>query len=222
MMDKDNILKNLFEIIQECERFSFLIRDEEFQIQSITKLEQIKKEVSKEKNIAITNQGERTANIMLSAENVIEALVSELKMWIALKKREYDKAWDLLIEAQSYLRNSYQASTESGFNFDGYSNKLLFIEMTIFPKPMFMSPAMIIESTLCSICNKNYDECDHIVGKAYMGRLCYQIVNKIKEMKGLAIVEQPANKHARITNFTENGITRDIFTWKEIKEKDSN
>lgn len=222
MMNKDNILKNLFEIIQECERFCFLTRHEEFQIQSITKLEQIKKEVFKEKCISISNKDERMANIMLSAENAIEALLSELKMWIALKKREYDKAWDLLIEVQSYLRNSYQSSTESGFNFDGYSNKLLFIEMTIFPKSMFMSPAMIIDSTRCSICNKNYDECNHIVGKAYMGKLCYQIVNKIKEMKELAIVEQPANKHARITKFTENGVTRDIFTWKEIEEKDKN
>jgi len=217
-MSNNDLIKNVFSILKESERFCFLTRDEKFQKQSIENLNLVKTKISEEKENAISTKDEKNANILLSAEFVVKALISELNMWIELKNRDYAKAWDLLVEAQSKLRHSSQASADAGFNFDGYSYKLSLIEKVIFPKPMFMSPGMVIESTKCSICGKNYDECDHLIGKAYMGKLCYQIVDKIKEIREISIVEEPANKHARITNFTENGITRDIFTWKEIRE----
>lgn len=219
MMSNNDLIKDVFSILKESERFCFLTRGEEFQTRSIEKLKSVKSKVSKEKGNAISKKDEKNANLLLSAEFVVDALISELNMWIELKNRDYAQAWDLLVEAQGSLRSSSQASAEAGFNFDGYSYKLFLIEKVIFPKPMFTSPGMVIESTKCSICGKTYDECDHLVGKTYMGKLCYQIVDKIKEIREISIVEEPANKHARITNFTENGITRDIFTWKEIKEE---
>lgn len=219
-MSNNDLIIDVFSILKESERFCFLTRDEEFQKQSIENLKSIKSKISEEKEKAISEKDEKNANIFLSAEFIVEALISELGMWVELKNRDYSKAWDSLVESQSNLRHSSQASADAGFNFDGYSYKLSLIEKVIFPKPMFMSPGMIIESTKCSICGKNYDECDHLIGKAYMGKLCYQIVDKIKEIKEISIVEEPANKHARITNFTENGITRDLFTWKEIKEEE--
>jgi len=218
MMSNSDLIKDVFSVLRESEKFCFLTRDEEYQNQSIKNLDLVKDRILEAKEKAISEKNEKYANILLSAELVVDALISELNMWIELKKGDYAKAWDLLIEAQTNIRSGSQASADAGFNFDGYSYKLSLIEKLIFPKPMFMSPGMIIESTKCSICGKNYDECNHIVGKAYMGKLCYQIVDKIKEIREISIVEEPANKHARITNFTENGITRDIFTWKEIKE----
>jgi len=217
-MSNDDLLKDLFSTLQDCERFCFLTKAEEFQLQSIKKLEFLKGRVLENKEKAISEKNEKMANVLLSAEYAIEALISELKMWIELKNEGYDKAWDLLVTAQDCIRNSFQANADTEFNFDGHSIKLFFIEKIIFPKFAFLSPGLVIESTRCSICNKNYDECTHIVGKAYMGKLCYQIVDKIKEIREVSIVESPANKHARITSFTEDGITRDILTWKEVKK----
>jgi hypothetical protein len=77
-----------------------------------------------------------------------------------------------------------------------------------------MSTGLIIEHTDCSICGEIYDECDHVAGRAYMGRICSQVVRGIREVTEVSIVEHPADKRCRVFNFTDNGIKRDLMTWR--------
>ena len=157
---------------------------------------------------------------MLSLENLIDAMINELKMWIALKEDNPNEAWDFLINAQSAVRTAAQAhSIAIDLNAEGYANKLHLLEKLLFPPQMFFSPGLIIEKAECSICGKEYGECEHIVGKAYMGKMCYKIITKIKEMKEVSIVEEPANKHARMLQFTDEGVTRDFMTWRRIEKR---
>ena len=76
----------------------------------------------------------------------------------------------------------------------------------------------MIEEAKCSICGKNYDECEHIVGKTYMGEMWYRIITK-SELKEISIVENPINKKTRLIAFTKGKITRDYMTWKIIKNE---
>jgi len=46
------------------------------------------------------------------------------------------------------------------------------------------------------------------------------IVRKIKEIKEVSIVEEPANKHARIIQFTDDkGITREFYELEKNSER---
>lgn len=215
----EDIIKKSIETLQDCERFCFITRGEDFQRESIKKLTDLKIEVSNLKDKVVNIEDEISANTLLSLECILDAIISELNMWLAFKENNPSGAWDFLINAQASARRSLQASTTISLNYEWYIEKLTLLENFLFPPQTFMSPGIVIESSRCSICNKDYGECEHLVGKAYMGKFCYRIVDKIKEMKEFSIVKEPANKHARITSFTDKGITRDIMSWKEIIDK---
>ncbi len=54
-----------------------------------------------------------------------------------------------------------------------------------------------------------------------MGKMCHQKITKVKEIKEISIVEEPANKQARMLQFTDdNGITRDFMTWRRIEKNE--
>ena len=214
--------KEFNEVIRECEKFCFMSRDKKFQQDAIKKLATLKHRAASLKKRMITLKDENSANCMLSLENLIDAMINELKMWIVLKENNPDKAWDLLINAQYAIRTSAQAhGIALELNAEGYANKLHLIEKLLFPFQMFFSPGFVIERAECSICGKEYGECEHIVGKAYMGKMCHRKITKIKEIEEISIVEEPANKQARILQFTDdNGITRDFMTWRRIEKNE--
>jgi len=216
----ESFLKEFIEVIRECEKFCFMSRGKEFQQEAVKKLTTFKQKVTSLKEQMIKVKDEDSANTMLSLENLIDAIINELEMWIALKEDNPNKAWDFLINAQSAVRTTAQAhSIAIDLNAEGYANKLHLLEKVLFPSQMFFSPGFIIEKAKCSICGKEYGECEHIVGKAYMGKMCYKIITKIKEVKEVSIVEEPANKHARILQFTDEGVTRDFMTWRRIEKR---
>lgn len=215
-------LKEFNEVIRECEKFCFMSRDKEFQQDAIKKLATLKHRATSLKKRMITLKDANSANCMLSLENLIDAIINELEMWIVSKENNPDKAWDLLINAQYAIRTSAQAHDIAlELNAEGYANKLHLIEKLLFPLQMFFSPGFVIEGAECSICGKEYGECEHIVGKAYMGKMCNRNITKIKEIEEISIVEEPANKQARILRFTDDdGITRDFMTWRRIEKNE--
>ena len=78
---------------------------------------------------------------------------------------------------------------------------------------------MIVKDAECSICGKEYGECDHIKGRAYMGEQCYRII-KEADLLEASTVEKPANKLCRIISYTGNdGVKRDVLTWRVIAEE---
>jgi hypothetical protein len=129
----------------------------------------------------------------------------------------------LFIEAQSNARTALQAHhIAKDLNLEKYTEKLYLLEKLLFPPQMFLSLGLIIKESKCSICGKEYGECKHIVGKAYMGQMCNRIITK-SEVKEVSVVEEPANKHARILTVTDNGVTRDLMTWEIIdRQKENN
>ena len=214
-------LNEFNEVIRECGKFCFMSRGKEFQQEAVKKLKTLKQRAISLKEQMIKVKDENSANTMLSVENLIDAMINELEMWIALKEDNPNKAWDFLINAQYAIRTAAQAhSIALESNAEGYANKLHLIEKLLYPPQTFSSPSFIIEGTKCSICGKEYGTCDHVVGKAYMGEMCHRIVTKIKEVKEISIVEEPADKRARILQFTDNGITRDFMTWRIIERNE--
>lgn len=220
MDEVKSFLKEFNEVIRECDKFCYMSRGKEFQQEAVKKLMTLKRKAMSLKKKMIKVENEDLANTMLSLENLIDAMINELKMWIALKEDKPNEAWDFLINAQSAVRTAAQAHEIAiNLNAEGYGNKLHLLEKLLFPPQIFFSPGFVIKKAECSICGKEYGECEHVVGKAYMGKICYKIIKEV-ELREISIVEYPADKHARALQFTDDkGVTRDFMTWRRI-EKD--
>ncbi|HVB23022.1 MAG TPA: hypothetical protein VNG51_13855 [Ktedonobacteraceae bacterium] len=204
------------EAANEFQKFCFMTRAKELQLEACTALETLRSQASKIKQEVIHSQDEDAANAMLSFEEMIDALLNELRMWVALKEDAADAAWNYLVSAQYAARTAMQAHSVAN-HLNGYVNHLYMLEQVLFPPLGFLSPGVIIEQSKCSICGQEYGECEHIVGKAYMGEICLRIIEKIKEVKEFSLVSEPANKRARIVRLTdENGILRDVMTWRVV------
>jgi len=214
----DDFLNGTFsQTISECQKFLYIARAEEYQIQSIEKLHQLDNEVKSLKKMAIEQQDEDSANTLLSVEYLVKTLIGELKMWLELKNGKPDKAWNHLVEAQINLQDSCQVDNLPNISCEGYMNKLLILEKILFPAQIFASPGYVAEDCECSICGKDYNECDHITGKAYMGEMCYTILRNVRFVE-FSIVDEPSDKHARITEFSDGDVIRDRMTWREISK----
>jgi hypothetical protein len=216
-----SFLNEFKEVVTDCGKFCFMSRGKEFQKDAVYKMTKLKEKAVSLKEDAIKLKDENNANLTLSLENLTESMINELKMWVALKEDDPNSAWDFLVAAQRGVRNALQShNTALDFNGEKYSNKLHLLEKLLFPPQLFSSPGFIIESAKCSICGKEYGECEHVKGKAYMGKLCYRIIEKCKFTE-VSFVESPGNKLARTIQFTNGEITRDSMTWREIKKNES-
>lgn len=198
-----------------CQRFCFMSRAKELQLEKIEIIKIFKKEASELKQEAIADGDEDSANAMLSFEEILNALSEELKMWVALKDDDANSAWDHLINAQVAIRGALQAHTLAD-HLEGYSARLHALELLLFPPMKFLSTGMIIENSECSICGEEYGECNHVKGRAYMGEHCVRIIKKVKQLKEVSIVDEPADKHCRVEKITDNGGTRDFLTWRIV------
>lgn len=205
----------LNDILHDCMRFCFLSRGKEFQSKKVEELEKIKKEAINLKNEAIAIEDEDSANAMLSSEEIINSIMSELKMWIAFKDDNPNAAWNYLIDAEMSTVNAIRAHSIAA-HWEGNATRLNDLECRLFPPMMFLSPGMIIKHSECSICGKEYGDCSHIRGRAYMGRFCSRILKDF-EVEEISFVSEPASKHHRVIAITDNDVIRDFLSWKPTK-----
>lgn len=204
------------EIEADYKKFFFASRAKEFQLETCGKLELLKKKANMLKEQMIAVQDEDCANRMLSFEETIRALSNELRMWIALKEDNGNSAWGFLVNAQGAARTAMQAHKAAN-HLESYVEWLHALEQFLFPPQVFFSTAMIIESSKCSICGQECGSCQHVKGKAYMGKICVEIVTKVKKVNEVAMVKQPGSKHCRVVSIRdESGIKRDFLTWRAI------
>jgi hypothetical protein len=210
-----NFLKEFEETIKENQRFLYLPRGIELQKNSLSHLEAFLKRAVELKQMMIKVSDEESANTMLGLEEYLAAYVGELRMLICLKEDKMEEAWEHLVNAQMFLRSSLQASDITlQFGGNNYVQKLYLIEKLFFPPQTFMSTGATATSIQCSICGKDYGKCDHLVGKPYMGKLCYRIIRGIKEFKEVSIVDDPGNKLCRVTAIQDEGHWHNYMTWR--------
>jgi hypothetical protein len=211
MNDATKLFNNeLNDIISDCMRFCFMSRAKEFQQMKCDELQKVKEGAINLKNEAIAVQDEDSANAMLSSEEIINSMMNELKMWIAFKDENPDAAWDYLISAEMSTINATRAHPIAAY-WEKNASRLNDLERLLFPPMTFLSPGMIVKYSECSICGQEYGECNHVRGRAYMGKFCSRILKDV-EVKEVSFVSEPASKHCRVTAITDKGITRNFIT----------
>ena len=204
--------------IREVEIFLSITRCSELQQGAIDSLKEFQSKVLGMKSEAIDKNDENLANMLLGYECVFDTLVAELEMWILLKQDNPDMAWDKLVTAQMSSIGAVRA--HAGFNHViQHYQRLEAIEQLVFPSQVFVSSGMIVNHQECSICGEEYEDCEHLIGKPYMGIYCNIVAQDLK-LDHVAIVENPADKRCRITNFEVEGGSRNRMSWR-IEEKDT-
>ena len=204
-------------VFDDCLRFACMARAKPFQVESCEKLIELTKRISTYKNKAIKNKDEEGANRLLYYQMLAEMLLSEMKMWISFKDNDPEVAWDHLVNSQSSLRAALLAH-DVGSRLEPYVEKLDLLEELLFPKMMFFSVGFQPIKKTCSICSSNYDSCEHIKGKPYLGELCHTIIEEC-EIEEVSVVDVPANKHCRAISIEEDGCKRNIMTWEVIESE---
>lgn len=205
-------VQNFNDLVKRCEQFLSIARASELQREAIELLSKMQQAVASEKQAAIDQSDENYANLLLGCESVSAALIAELKMWLLLKDEKPDQAWDQLVAAQMASVDAVRAH-EGFHHLEQHSRRLEAIEHLVFPPQVFISAGMIVRSQECSICGLEYEDCEHLLCKPYMGNFCYIIARDL-EADHVAIVEVPADKRCRVTTFSVDGGNRNRMTWR--------
>ena len=132
-------------------------------------------------------------------------------MWLLLKEERPNEAWDQLILAQ----DSAIAATRAHYGFahlSRHNERLEAVENLVFPPQVFMSSGFLAGSQECSICASEYGECDHLIGKPYLGCFCHIVARQLT-VDHISIFEQPADKRCRVQSFSVEGGNRGRMTW---------
>ena len=218
--DHYSFIENFNMAIKNAEVFLFITRDSELQHSAIEDLKRLKDQMTALKTDAVDQRNENLANTLLGYECVVEALVAELEMWILLKQEDPNAAWDKLVTAQSASCGAIRA--HEGFShLVQHCQRLDDIERLIFPPQVFFSVGMLIKCQECSICGHEYEDCEHLKGRPYMGQFCGVIVREVTQLDHVAVVDHPADKRCRVTEFTAERGVRDRMTWRVRRDQDS-
>ncbi|MCT8090482.1 MULTISPECIES: hypothetical protein [unclassified Acinetobacter] len=168
---------------------------------------------------AIKRSHSYEADQLFHMQCLLNSLLSSLKIWIFLEEKDYKKAWDSLIDAQEYLIVAKKIN-----HYDGLINlekHLESIEKSIFPqRKIYLSAAFTSSIGYCSICNREFFECDHVENNIYCGQLCLRI--KVENIKAnhVALVENPADRRCIVTSYGKDKSVIDSFTLENIEDKD--
>ena len=205
--------------IKDTEVFLSIARASELQQDALEALERLSPKIAEEKARAVKDKNEDYANMLLGCECVAAALIAELKMWILLKQEEPEAAWNQLVSAQN-------ASLAAARAHDSFSRLALHyqrleeIEQLVFPPQVFLSVGLIAKRQECSVCKCEYEDCEHLACKPYMGQFCSIRVHEIESQEA-SIVEYPADKRCRIIDFSVEGGRRNRMTWRIEKGGES-
>lgn len=154
---------------------------------------------------------EEELNLLLFLKFTIESVKLEIQMIICLKENKTDIAWSALIQAQTHISIAAKNHPFDAEQLNGFINRLDLYEKLLFPKVMFASVGGIFKKTKCSICELEYEECDHMKGKFYSGKLCIREIHEM-ELEEASLVENPASKMNRQLSIDYKGKNVDIFT----------
>ena len=200
-------------LLNDAQAMCSITRDARLQNEAIDSMLKLQSRLSSLKIESVDQGKEDIANILLGFECASQSLISELRMYLLLKKEQPDCAWDELINAQYSSLGAIRA--HSGFShLEPRVHQLEAIEKLVFPPQVFLSVGIDVNEVECSICNASYYECDHVKGRPYMGQLCELIIKKAS-LNEVSIVEEPADKRCRVTHFdSKDGKKRNRMTWQ--------
>ena len=212
MSNPPKFVKEFNSSLKDAHAMCFITRDSQLQSDTIDSMLKLQSRLKNLKTEAVDQGKEDNANLLMGFEFATQTLISELRMYLLLKQEQPDSAWDELIAAQNSAIGAMRAHT--GFShLEGKVRQLEAIEELVFPPQVFLSTGVTLDEVECSICHANYQDCEHIKGKPYMGELCHLIIKKAS-LNEVSIVDNPADKRCRVTHSPSGDGNRNQMTGK--------
>ena len=217
--DLDQLIEQFEQVAERGQTMTFAPRAKELQEATVAELQEFLEFLRRQKTQYVSRDDEHAANTILAMEVSLQAVLHELQMWLDLKNDAGESAWTNLVKAQYACGNAIDVreqlhGPETARRLEKYLQKLLDIERVVFPPQAFNSWGGRVGRRECTICHQSYDECPHIKGRAYMGKICGTIIADIEPVEVSVLVPVPANKHARMTHFSDEGGMRSKMTWR--------
>jgi hypothetical protein len=209
------------ELLEESRYLDFIVRDKDLQEMQVKKLNEFRGYLKSYKQQAVQRLDEKLANTFFHLQCVINARTSSLQIWISIKDGKYHEAWNHLIDGQEYIQYAIQTGDGSD-RLDGLAKRLQDTEQLIFPGfPVYSSLGLIFTGGVCSICEKPIEECEHLEGRIYWGKVCQRIEIQKVDIDHSAIVPNPRDRRCIITEYAaDDGFVHDYITWKALRPAD--
>lgn len=213
------LVENYNKLLKESLSYNYLVRDTDLQKEQIAILTDFKNRIKYVKYQLIEQNDEEYANLFFHFQCVLNSLIANFQLWIAIKEASYKVAWDRLIDAQEYLDVAFRIDGDH-YGLDDLYNNLVNIEKLIFPGyPLYNSGGFIEKGGSCSICNEPFNQCEHLEGFIYMGKLCRKVNCEFIEFNHSALVKNPHDRRCIIEWIsTDDWKKRDYITWKKLDE----
>ncbi len=129
-----------------------------------------------------------------------------------------EKVWIKLCDCRERLQFSSQYCQGEAINQIQYDlNGLEQFFRDAFGDGSYVSPGIVADASLCSICNQDCRACSHIPGRLYNGKICsYHLVNP--QPNHVALVKTPKDPRCRIWNWQikDNKDEDESITIKEV------
>lgn len=213
--ENPELLINEFnEMAAIAQKKAFITVGIEIQKEEIAVLIDYIKDLANLKKEFVTKKLENEANLIYTIENSLRVLQYELEMLVFIKQDKMAEAWDKLVDTQVFFGNVVRNYPFETHSLGGYLERLSNYEKLLFPELFFQSAGGIIKKSKCSICDNDFDKCDHIKGRLYMGEMCCRIITEM-ELEEVSYVENPANKHCRVLTIETDGKIIDIMTLRQ-------
>ena len=203
--------------VTAVEPLLFLTRDSRLQRDAIAALEQLVAELEGYRAAAAAKRAETEANILLGLRTAANGLIEELRVYLLLKAEDPDQAWDALVRSQAAFAAAMRAHASFAY-LAAKADHLRALERYLFPPIQFVSAGLIVREQVCSICRADYSACDHLAGRPYCGQFC-TVILKQAEPDHIALVDEPANRHCRITAIGTATGRRNVMTWRVTPPK---
>jgi hypothetical protein len=170
--------------------------------------EEVEKALGDLKRIAVDRQDESCAKRVWCLEQAHAAQTRYLRAFDHMKCARFYEAWCDLEGSELALQflAPHSDGLPSEFRLD-FIEEYIRKWQALFPYKVFLSPEMIEEEVVCSICNTRVmprSPCGHIVGEVYRGEMCCRIVTKMHPL-GVAMVKNPVQKYSVV--FTCDPVT---------------
>lgn len=150
-------------------------------------------------NFSIETNNEKLANSNFIFKQYVYLFICLSKFLKLLEDKNFEKSWSFLQDCFDKIGLIKKYVDDKFYDLIDLENLLNEYEK-LYPYKVFMSMEMVVEKAHCSICGKsklNFD-CEHITGELYWGKISTKIVDKIKEVQGVALVENPFDKRCII------------------------
>lgn len=165
-------------------------------------------------------------NDIFILKTYLELLKKYAEFWSQICDGVFPQSWDTLQDVLDLLRliNRFTEFSKT-LTFKFLEKQVQALEI-LYPYRIFASIEVIYGRTECSICKKSIDsfDCPHIAGELYRGRMAYGIVEGVKEVLSVSLVEHPANKRCKIEAFEGRSpnFTCVEYLSKSVKDKRHN